>query len=154
MNGSAKGTRNLRAALTQLEQDLETPVVPGEAATWLDTVTAHTKSLAAEFHRARADAYPTMYESTVQADPALERRIEELRADEARLVKELSELESEWTALQQQTEAAEPHEAKREDTFRELTEKALHHIIDMRRYDTSVTTWLMEAYQRDRGVAD
>jgi hypothetical protein len=154
MNDSNSGTKDLRASLAQFEQALETPIVPGEAVSWFETVTAHGKAIGKDFRSARENTYGEMYEQITREDPALQRRVEELRADEQRLVHEHQIVLQRLQQLQQKAARVEPDEAKLETSLQEAVQQALMLIIDMRKLDAATTTWYQEALQRDRGVAD
>jgi septal ring factor EnvC (AmiA/AmiB activator) len=144
----------LPEALDQLESYLELPVVPGEAENWLgavrqacDDVSEH---LVKEIHGPHAD----LLAKTQRQDPALAPRVEEMHQTDQQLLEECQALQRTIERLTDMAAKTESDEARLEPWFKELTDSALTFILDVRKQEAAVTTWYMEAFNRDRGVGD
>ena len=146
----------LDAALASLEACVETPVVPGELAEWCGRALAALEM-----------CYETYLE---QARPAHERQLAEIREQDQEMSTLADQLagENEAIVVELQRLRSLVHvyaahvdpkaEGSDEDTpevdRQSLVQEILAVVIRMRTLERSLQTWFVEAFQRDRGVAD
>lgn len=141
-------------ALAQFEKCLETPVVPGELPTWLQSTRKTGDEVGQLLKYEINEKHDPMLREMFREDPELARRVEELKAKDKDLLSQWDGLHHDLDRLYEMAEQAEPHEEKLDEHIERFTTEALKFVIDARKQDNALTTWYMEAFTRDRGIAD
>lgn len=159
---SNQSTSQCIAALAALEGCLESPVVPGELIGW--TRQTHT-------------AFETLRDLYVdQVGPAHRRQLAEIRDQDKEMSIRVANLSEEHEAIlveferlgtllqvyvnhvDPQSEGADEPLALEEDSLEDrrqsLVKEMLALVIRIRTHEKALRTWFVEAFQRDRGVAD
>lgn len=141
-------------ALKAFESALEVPFVPGELERWIDAVEGAFTQVRPRLQRRLQHAHPDEFAEIGEADPGLIRRVEQMREEDAALREETAELADRITALRSAITSVEPDEARVETMLETFIEQALQFVIRVRKQEQAVRTWLMEAFNRDRGTID
>lgn len=153
MHSSPDNNRFL-AALARFERSLETPIVPGEMAAWLRKAREALREAGERFRDEEDAAHEQLRQDILREDIALAPRVEELKEKHEDVRDRWIKIRMELEQLCEEAERAEPHEAKLDDEIERFKEKALSFVIAARSHETAITTWYMEALNRDRGIAD
>lgn len=140
--------------LARLEECLETPVVPGELPTWLQTVREQSYKFGKLLGREVNEKHAPLLEEMFRQDPELGQRVEDLKESDKSLLADWSNLHLRLDQLFNKAERAEPNEVSLDEEIKRFTEKALGFVVQTRKQDKALTTWYMEAFTRDRGIAD
>lgn len=140
--------------LASFERCLMTPVIPGELPGWLLAARDACRQTRQLF-RAEVDGpHSQLLREIVDQDSELVPRAEELRAEDTRLLTELDNLHVTAEHLCELAERAEPNEARLDEHVEDFTASATDFVMQCRRHEIALTTWFMEAFNRDRGIAD
>jgi septal ring factor EnvC (AmiA/AmiB activator) len=141
-------------ALHAFESASAIPIVEGEMEGWITEVKAsfeHLESLLLERTRC---VHSDEFAQILRQDPALQPRIEEMHAENDALLEQGARLRERIEALKPAVRRVEPDEKKIEDVVSQFVEDALAFVVRVRKQESAVRTWLVEAYTRDRGVGD
>lgn len=149
-----KNCPKLADALDEFEACLETPIVPGELESWTSAARAACGSVGVVLRDQINDAHPEQYAAITQEDPELDHRIEQLRDEDQQLLAQFEALNRRMQELPAKASFVEPREGKLEDQTSDVVEDGLALIIRVRRQEQAISTWYMEAFNRDRGIAD
>ncbi len=143
----------LEPALSDLEAAIEAPHVPGEMARWIATVRQALTTTLAIWEREIRPRHREAFARIRVEDLALQPRIEQLSKSDQALHDQLYEALRQATEVEQtlqqsdgQIEPSQPPD--------ELVEQCTVMLIRFRKQERAIDTWFMEAFQRDRGVAD
>jgi len=141
----------LEESLIQLESQLETPVIAGDLVNWLESAMRLWQSVGQPLTEQIEQVHPESFKRIRHDDDGLLRRIELMQAEDVKLtelyacqlrtIKELHELAVE----------SEPNEAKVEGHVSNATAEGLQFIIEVRKQEHALATWLQEAELRMNG---
>jgi len=140
--------------LQQLEASLESPLVPGEYATWASAADEALGAVQREWEHRIGTVHADALDEITQADVALTPRVDELKRADTQLLARVNALCERSRELSEKTATAEPDEHQVEDDLKSFSDDALRLVIDLRKQEAAVSTWLMESVDRDRGTAD
>ncbi|MEZ6097691.1 MAG: hypothetical protein R3E01_01845 [Pirellulaceae bacterium] len=141
-------------ALLKFEKCLEAPVVPGELPSWTSAVGHAFKNFAEPLHREIEEIHKDHFAEISEEAPDLLRRVEQMREEDSKLLVLYEELSNKLRKLREGAERVEPHESKLEKARDVLVDEGLQFVIRARKQQQAISTWLLEAFYRDRGVAD
>lgn len=144
----------LAPTLAQLEAALEMPVVPGELSEWTEKANAAANELQELLPNYVRQIHQREFDEIIAQDPSLASRVEDLRAEDREILCEFSAFQQSLHALVGAAETVEPNEARLDPRVERLAMRGLELVIRIRRQEAAASTWLVEAFQRDRGVAD
>lgn len=144
----------LHAALDKLEASVETPLVPGEAERWIESVEADYQVARSCVLDAIGERHPEQYTTIWQEDEGLARRIEQLREEDTAIREAAESLGRHVSGMKSAIAKVEPDEAKLQSALEALVAEALRFIIRVRTLEQAIRTWVMEAFNRDRGTVD
>lgn len=153
----AKHSSELQAALEIFESSLESPVVPGELDQWLTTAGGGLRNLKEALQDRVQHVHPEQLEDIRQQDPELADRVQHLEEVDHKLLKQFDELVRRVEELRsrlQKNGASSGLESRVARSVERLGEQGLKFVIDVRKQEAALTTWFMEAFDRDRGIAD
>ncbi|TWU21884.1 hypothetical protein [Bythopirellula polymerisocia] len=145
-------------SLAEFEKQLETPVVPGELYDWAERGQTELEGLQKKYAAHIASSHEAQYKEIVKQDPGQIPRMERVRDEDAAILKEIERLSGVFARTKRIINAAE--EAPQRDSeeidaiLPPLTGETLALIIRIRMQENAIDTWYVEAFQRDRGVAD
>lgn len=140
--------------LDGLEQQLETPVVPGELESWTGEAQLAMARLAHALRHRVEDVHDEQLAEIAAEDAELVIRVEALRGEDEALLEEVDRLRSRAAKLNEAAPRAEPNERRLGRGVDAFVEEALAFVIRVRKQEVALRTWYQEAFQRDRGVAD
>lgn len=143
----------LAEALGAFETALATPIVPGELEPWAETLQAKAKRLEPLLHRRIAD-HEKCFSQIEKADPELIKRVENLKSEDEEIHSEFQSLSERIASLAERAPDTEPGETVANRQVPELVDNGLAFVIRVRKQEVALRTWLVEAFQRDRGPVD
>ncbi len=151
---SLKPNSPLLDALAQLEACLETPVVPGELEVWTGAVHSATEEVARRLTDTVQNEHPPKLKQLAHDDPGLFRRVAELKEDDEESLRRLASFRAQLETLSRKAVAAEPDELQVADSLQAFIAHGLALVIQARKQEVALETWMGEALDRDRGVVD
>lgn len=89
-----------------------------------------------------------------QADPGLLRRVADMQNQDRQSLTMEVNLRKELDSLQAKAKVLEPNESRLDEKLQWFIDAGLDFIIHVRKQQTAIDTWLMEAIERDRGTVD
>lgn len=146
--------REFSQAVRALETSLEAPLVPGESQRWIHAVREACSQLRLLLKQHFEETHGEILGTIAEEDPGLSHRVEALRNVDRRLREDFESITSQATQLLERIDAAAPDERKVRASVEELSEHALAFVIQVRKQEAALSTWLQEAVNRDRGVVD
>lgn len=141
-------------ALRELEAQLELPAVPGELVSWLDAVLLTLREAGPVVQEHVRRHHDAQLAEIQEHDAALTPRVERMRAEQEEILGELAQLERTATALRDHAQRIEPAEAELDEQREAFVQQGTQWVIRLRRQEQAVTTWYVEALERDRGTVD
>jgi len=144
----------LREALATLEKCLETPVVPGELPEWAERAQAACRDVESHLKREIDEVHPEMFRQIRGEDPGLAPRVDDLREEDKNLLEKMGRVASYLDRLRPAAGAVEPEENRMEEYVQKAVDAGLELVLAVRKQETAISTWYMEALERDRGRAD
>ena len=151
---SPKPNAALFEALAEFEKSLETPVVPGELTSWVDQARDALSRVHRELDEHAAANHTEIFDDIVRQDPSLYDRVDQMREEDRQLIVRLQEFEQRLAGLSQAAFEAEPDEGQLSDRIDAAVHHGLKFVIDARKLEHALTTWYLEAFERDRGLGD
>lgn len=145
---------DLKQALEQLESCLETPLVPGELRSWLQTVQSPLERCCRVFQREVEESHRDLLEGILRSDMGLAHRVEAMRTADQQLIASWQELEHQLAALRDLAVEGEHNETRLSEPLAHFTQCAIELVIEVRKQEAALTTWYLESLNRDRGNAD
>lgn len=146
--------RELPEGLQAFEKALETPIVPGEVVAWTETVRQTCEALASPLRRALDERHRKVYGEIGEEEPELLAKIEELIQEDEEIRDTYDRLCFLVDRLIERGEELEPDEMRTAHAHEELVEEGLAFVIQVRKQELAVQTWLIEAFDRDNGTVD
>jgi hypothetical protein len=141
-------------SLAKLETCLETPRVAGELPSWAAAVQEGFADVGSMLSRQLDSLHAEEYAEIVEEDSGLFARVEQLKKEDCGITEQFADLCRRAERLAEIAWRVEPDEGQvREDVSR-LVELGLSFVIRVRTQETAITTWLVEAFDRDRGTVD
>lgn len=151
---SEKRQGALADALAGLETALEMPVVPGELELWARDVVRRADDLRPLLVARCREEHEKAYTEISSEDPALLRRVEQLRAEDKGILRDFDAFVARGRELLDEIKACGSDEASCEESRGGLERAGLELVIRIRKHVLAIATWLGEATTRDRGVKD
>jgi hypothetical protein len=145
---------DLKTALTAFETSLSTPIVSGELASWVGEVAKAWKTASATIHDCMTVVHPRQYEEMAEEDLELLPQIERLKAEDEAIERERERIGNMVERDAQHVPKLEPDEAKAQKHVQNLIDEGLAFVMRARKQEVALETWLVEAFNRDRGTAD
>lgn len=144
----------LREALAQLEGALEVPLVPGELASWVPPVQQGLTAVGTYLRRQIERVHKEEMKTIQQEDLGLARRVEQMAEEDQQIIQQFEQLSRLAQKLGAAAVAIEPDEAAIEPEQSRLVDEGLEFVIRVRKQEAAIATWLVEAFDRDRGDVD
>jgi hypothetical protein len=151
---SANLENGLRAALARFEDCIETPVIPGELANWLNDARRACLEVGKALREYARNEHSELLHKMGREDSELLGRVEQLREAEQQLICTFDRLQSRLELLSDRARAVEPDEGKLEKPLADFIDCGLSFVLAARKQDKAIATWYSEALNRDRGVGD
>jgi hypothetical protein len=154
MKNRASTDSDRKTALAALETSLSTPIVSGELAAWVGEVQKAWEEASQQICHAITSVHPGQYEEMGEEDLELLPQIERLKLEDEAIEREREHLDQIVERDAQHVPKLEPDEAKAHRHVQNLIDEGLAFITRVRKQEVAVETWLVEAFNRDRGTAD
>jgi hypothetical protein len=145
---------HLKDSLAKLEANLEAPVVPGELVTWSGNVCDAAAEVQQLYPQVVQQLHEPEFAAIEEQDLGLEPRVQHLRAGDRQVIDQFASFKALADGFAQQVAAVEPDEARLRAKTSELIQRGIEVIVHARMQEAETTTWLVEAYERDRGTVD
>ena len=153
-NPAADTAQEFHDVLEGLESALEAPVVPGEMESWIRTVQEAWEPVADRLHIEMEVHHPEQLDEIAKQDDEMLPQVEKLR-EEDRLIMEQFEEVGQWlTQLVERAPKLEPHEQRADQAVQQLVDNGIDLVVRIRKQESALKTWFVEAFNRDRGIAD
>lgn len=144
----------LLEALARLELNLEKPVVPGEMVRWTTEVRRALEEVGPLLREVIEKEHPSKCNQISQEDPGLLRRVTQTKEQDQKSLEILDQIRARFEQLARDAETVVPDEARLTEAHQQGVNAGLAFVIHVRTQEASIDTWLMEALDRDRGIAD
>jgi hypothetical protein len=144
----------LRQALRQLELSLETPVVAGELPDWATAVQDSLACVGVLLTRQIEILHADEFAEIVEEDSGLLTRVDRLTKEDGQVAEQFAELSQRAARLTESAWGVEPDEGQLRPDVERLVDSGLSFVTRVRKQETAITTWLLEAFDRDRGTVD
>jgi hypothetical protein len=154
LNTPAETTESLRERLASFETLMGTPIVSGEQAAWLRASQAGLDELASLVREQFSQSHPKQFAAIRKEDGELSSQVQLLVKEDGAILKQLPELRAKADKLAQLADEVKPDEVKLADSVQKFIDSALAFVVRVRKQEQAITTWTMEAFNRDRGVGD
>ncbi|MEQ8786933.1 MAG: hypothetical protein RIC55_11565 [Pirellulaceae bacterium] len=146
--------QRLEAALDVLEAALEKPLVPGELQSWLEYAGQAFSKLEDPLRAHIEQEHSQQFADISKQDAEMLQRVEQLRAVDQQLLEQYDRLARQVDGIDTKLEEDHETETRLDPIVERFADHGLKLVIDIRKQESAVTTWYLEAFQRDRGVAD
>jgi hypothetical protein len=140
--------------LEQLERAVNVPIVPGEVTRWLGALTREAKLVeetACEYFRV---VHTDLFEQISDHDPEQNARVQQLDGEDDEICASLHALVELAEKLHGAGDHVEPDERQISGATKELSDRAIALVLRIRKHETEISTWHVEAMMRDRGPVD
>jgi transcriptional regulator of aromatic amino acid metabolism len=146
--------KRLEEALDAVEAALEKPVVPGELQSWLENASAAFSNLEAPLRDRIAETHSKQFTEISEQDTEMLQRVERLREEDVKLLEQYNRLARQVAGIDFKLEEDHQTETRLDPIVDRMADHGLKLVIDIRKQESAITTWYVEAFQRDRGIAD
>jgi len=140
--------------LRRLETALDTPPVPGELRGWAATLRKTFAETTHEILEHIEHVHPEQFEEIEQQNSELLARVHGLREEDHKNREWCRSLESQFADLEANAVRAGADEKQAMDQQQKLVEEGLRFVMNVRRQEMAIRTWIEEAFDRDTGLAD
>lgn len=151
---SLQSNSELRELLERFEANLESPAVPGEMEQWVQAVHRSFEDLEERAKRRIREDHRAEFDEIVDQDPGLSQRVEDMQRDDRDCLERLQDFHERISRLAGKISEIEPDEKLARKEFQEIVDRGLALVIQIRKQEKAVSTWLSEALSRDGGTVD
>jgi hypothetical protein len=144
----------LKSSLDSFETCLVTPVISGELVSWTEELRGPWAGLVAQVREHVRELHPRQYKQISKEDPELLPRTEKLAAEDFAIEEDAEEFERMLHRFTEHAPKFEPDEEKIAKHLKALVDDGIEFVTRVRKQEAAVQTWFVEAFTRDRGVAD
>lgn len=141
-------------AMTKLETALLTPLVSGELESWVKEVREAAAALGAPLRDYLETVLHAQYVQIAKTDEELLPRVEQMIEEDKNLLAEYQGFLAELETLTTRVPSAEKDELKVTDHRAHVETRGNALILRIRKQRAVASTWLSEAFYRDRGSVD
>ncbi|QDT50703.1 hypothetical protein Pan258_47830 [Symmachiella dynata] len=140
--------------LESLERSLDVPLVPGELGQWLETVQSQLESTVRVLRTCIESKHSKEFQQIGSEDPGLFGRVREMQQTDQENLQRSAVLLAKLAKLKPLADAVGADEKQLEKPIENVVKHGLEFVTEVRKQETVIDTWLLEAYDRDRGVGD
>lgn len=144
----------LNEAMSSLETALLSPHVSGELKNWVHAVHKASSQLAEHLRPYIETILHTQYKEIARTDPELLSRVEQMIEADRGLLEEFSAFETDLANLESRVPGAEKDEGKVSEHRDRLEKNGTALVLHIKKQQLAASTWLAEAFYRDRGPVD
>ncbi len=141
-------------AMTKLETALLTPLVSGELDSWVQDVREAGVELGPALREYIESVLHAQYVQIAKTDEELLSRVEQMIEEDKNLLGEYDGFLAELATLAARVPSAEKDELKIADHRAHVETRGNALILRIRKQRATASTWLSEAFYRDRGPVD
>jgi hypothetical protein len=146
--------QELKTALDRLETCLDTPMMSGELVDWVDALLNAWSDSTLRVEQHLRELHPRLYQQISNQDPELLPRTDKLQAEDAEIAQDRETFDRSLHHFSEHAPKFEPDEEKIASLSKSLVDKGIALVNRVRKQEVAVQTWFVEAFTRDRGVAD
>jgi len=152
---AAESATRFRDALQKLEKALATPAIEGELAEWGRAVQEAWDEAAACIRASVDVAHRKQMKEIAETDPEMFKRVEEIDKEDNEIRRLLHNFDNDVPRVTRALPIAEKDPAARvNEEQAKLVNEGLAFVSRVRKQDVVVQTWLLEAFNRERGAGD
>jgi hypothetical protein len=153
MTQEQTSNRELDEKIGAFEKALQTTRVPGELSDWIYAVGRGLSELKEEYKRQASNDHRTAFRKILNEDVVMQPTIAKLREADEQIMQKIMEVENLVASVAVQLNASND---QREDLERtgKVFEMGQQILFSVRKQEQDLTTWYIEAFQRDNGVGD
>jgi hypothetical protein len=144
----------LKTTLDAFEVSLNTPVVSGELADWLEHLGVAWSKLAGHVRHHVEQTHADQFAQIEQQDPELLPKVEQLHTEDNAILEECDALDRMVATTTTHAPKLEPDEEKAQQHTKALVDAGIALVTRVRRQEVALQTWYVEAFNRDRGAVD
>lgn len=144
----------LKQSLENFETCLVTPAMAGELVSWIEELRGPWVDLYAQVREHAREFHPRQYKQISKEDPELLPRTEKLAAEDFAIEEDAEEFERALHRFAEHAPKFEPDEEKVAKHLKALVDDGVEFVTRVRKQEAAVQAWFLEAFTRDRGVAD
>jgi hypothetical protein len=141
-------------ALETVEACAGTPFVPGEMVGWLAALEEAFGQLRPLLQQQVGQVHGAELAEMSREDPEMLRHVETLQDEDRAITEQARGLQERLRVLRPLVRRVGADEKRAEVAMSEVAQSARDLVSRIRKQEVSVRTWLVEAFTRDRGVAD
>ena len=144
----------LHSVLASFEGQLESPVVPGELPEWLKNTEQLTEKLISTMDVHFENRHNNLLEEIVEQAPGMLTRVDQLKEEDRKLKEEADRILQLVSSMDEHSSTLEPDEGRARRVMETIIHEGLEFVIRFRKHESAIEAWVVEAFERDRGVAD
>jgi uncharacterized protein (UPF0335 family) len=144
----------LREALAAFETSITTPVISGELFDWIEKVERSWTEVSQQIDEQLKELHPKQFDEIAEADAALLRQVELMRAEDECIADEQASLNQTVARMREHLPKFEPDEAKAQPHIEKIQAVGVAFVARVRKQEVAVQTWFAEAFNRERGGGD
>ena len=153
-SASKEQTETLEQILHDLETAVGTPIVPGELQRWCRPVATLFGSLIRQFEDHVRHNHGDTYRSIEREDAEMLGRVGLLKKKDEQFGRRIAELNKALRTAKIKTAVVGANEGAVMPDIQAFIRTTQMLIVDIRQQEIALRTWLQEAVNRDRGIAD
>jgi hypothetical protein len=154
MQSTTHHDEDLKTALSKFENNLVSPIVSGELASWIEEVKTGWSDASAQIHYHIKHLHPRQFDEISKQDPELLPRIELLKAEDDAIEQQREQFSSVMNRVSEHAPKLEPDEEKAQKHTKTLVDDGTAFLTRVRKQEAAVQTWYVEAFNRDGGAVD
>jgi hypothetical protein len=145
--------RALDEKIDAFEKALQATRVAGELSDWIYAVGRGLNELKEEYKRQASNDHRTAFRKILNEDVVMQPTVAKLREADEQIMQKITEVENLVASVAVQLNASND---QREDLERtgKVFEMGQQILFSVRKQEQDLTTWYIEAFQRDNGVGD
>jgi hypothetical protein len=146
--------QELKTSMERFEECIVTPVMSGELVSWVDEAQAAWGDFVAQVRQHVGELHRRQYGEISKEDPELLPRTETLQTEDEAIEEDAEEFGRLIHRFAEHAPKFEPDEEKITKHMKGLVDAGIALVTRVRKQEAAVQTWFVEAFTRDRGVAD
>jgi hypothetical protein len=151
---TAMTTTGFEEALGQLEQELLTPVVPGELEGWFDRVGKSAERVSSTMWSYTESLFNSEYPEIAEQDASLLGQVEQLMREDTACLDQFAGFLDQLAQLRRMAPKCEPNEAIMRNSLEAFIQQGLSWVMAAKRQQKARETWFAESLYRVRGGGD
>ncbi len=150
----APAKAELQTSLQMFETCLETPLIPGELASWSEQLHAACNQAKEHWIQASQVDHPTQFKQIQGEDPEMGTRVQNMQEEDMAIACQFDAVCQDVANFLQRAPLMQEDEGRFKPAMADLVEAGLKLVIRVRTQEQALKTWFLEAFDRDRGAGD